>query len=85
MRTVVLGYPVVAPATGICAFRWMTDASKLDGRPELDWVLKNGISGGRLVSGPGSHSVFMYPCMDATLINVTMMHPDTRDQDQQSE
>ncbi|KAJ7915323.1 FAD/NAD(P)-binding domain-containing protein [Mycena leptocephala] len=84
MRTVVLGYPVVAPATGICAFRWMTDASKLDGRPELDWVLKNGISGGRLVTGPGSQSVFMYPCMDATLINVTMMHPDTRDQDQQN-
>jgi len=83
LRTIVLGYPVVAPATGICAFRWMVDASKLEGRPELDWVLKDGISGGRFVVGTGRH-IFLYPCADNTLINVTMSHPDKRDQDQHS-
>ncbi|KAJ6554238.1 FAD/NAD(P)-binding domain-containing protein [Mycena capillaripes] len=85
MRTIVLGHPVVAPATGICAFRWMVDASKLEGRPELDWVLKDGISGGRLVTGTDYiRHMFLYPCRDGTLINVTMMHPDTREQDQHS-
>ncbi|KAJ6529092.1 FAD/NAD(P)-binding domain-containing protein [Mycena vulgaris] len=83
LRTLVLGHPVIAPATGICAFRWMADASKLEGRPELDWVLKDGISGGRLVGGRDDvRRCFIYPCRDKTLINVTMMHPDKRDQDQ---
>jgi hypothetical protein len=84
MRTVVLGSPVVAPATNICAFRWTVDASKLEGRPELDWVLKDGVPGGRLVGGSGSAHMFLYPCQDAKLMNVTMMHPDTRDQDKHS-
>ncbi|KAJ7493690.1 FAD/NAD(P)-binding domain-containing protein [Mycena latifolia] len=83
LRTVVVGHPVVAPATGLCAFRWMADASKLEGRPELDWVLKNGVEGGRAISGAG-RSWFVYPCRDRTLINVTMTHPDKRDQDQHS-
>ncbi|KAJ7123511.1 FAD/NAD(P)-binding domain-containing protein [Mycena epipterygia] len=80
LRTVVVGHPVVASATGICAFRWMLDASKLEGRPELDWVLKDGIPGGRAVRANG-RGIFVYPCQDETLINVTMMHPDKRDQD----
>ncbi|KAJ7123515.1 FAD/NAD(P)-binding domain-containing protein [Mycena epipterygia] len=84
LRTVVIGHPVVAPATGICAFRWMLDASKLEGRPELDWVLKDGIPGGRAVIQPNGRHFFLYPCQDATLINVTMMHPDKRDQDHAS-
>ncbi|KAJ7661960.1 FAD/NAD(P)-binding domain-containing protein [Mycena polygramma] len=84
MRTVVLGHPVVAPATGICAFRWMVDASKLEGHPELDWVLKDGIPGARLVTGAKGHNIFLYPCEEGTLINVAMFHPDERDQDQHS-
>ncbi|KAJ7696958.1 FAD/NAD(P)-binding domain-containing protein [Mycena rosella] len=85
MRTIVIGHPVVAPATGLCAFRWMADASKLEGKPEFDWVLKDGISGGRLVVGQDyARRCFLYPCRDRTLINVTMMHPDKRDQDQHS-
>ncbi|KAJ7304745.1 FAD/NAD(P)-binding domain-containing protein [Mycena albidolilacea] len=84
MRTVVLGSSVVAPATKTCAFRWTVDASKLEGRPELDWVLKDGVTGARLVGEADSGHIFLYPCQDATLINVTMMHPDTRDQDKHS-
>ncbi|KAJ7800185.1 FAD/NAD(P)-binding domain-containing protein, partial [Mycena olivaceomarginata] len=84
MRTVVLGSSVVAPATSICAFRWTVDASKLEGRPELDWVLKDGVPGARLVGNADSGHIFLYPCQDTTLINVTMMHPDTRDQDKHS-
>ncbi|KAJ7282313.1 FAD/NAD(P)-binding domain-containing protein [Mycena rebaudengoi] len=85
MRTFVLGSPVVAPPTGRCTFRWRLDASKLEGRPEFDWVLKEGLSGGRLVFGPDwSHSLFTYPFADGTMLNVTMMHPDKRDQDQHS-
>ncbi|KAJ7820709.1 hypothetical protein B0H14DRAFT_3735344 [Mycena olivaceomarginata] len=84
MRTVVLGSSVVAPATNMCAFRWTVDASKFEGRPELDWVLKDGLPGGRLVRGSDSAHIFLYPCQDATLVNVTMMHPDTRDQDKHS-
>ncbi|KAF7354393.1 FAD/NAD(P)-binding domain-containing protein [Mycena venus] len=84
MRTVVLGSPVVPPATNICTFRWTVDASKLEGRPELDWVLKVGVPGGRMVGGAGSAHIFLYPCQDATLINVAMMHPDARDQDKHS-
>ncbi|KAJ7493687.1 FAD/NAD(P)-binding domain-containing protein [Mycena latifolia] len=83
LRTVVVGQPVVAPATGLCAFRWMADASKLEGRPELDWVLKNGVEGGRSI-GRAGRSWFVYPCRDRTLINVTMTRPDKRDQDQHS-
>ncbi|KAJ7493691.1 FAD/NAD(P)-binding domain-containing protein [Mycena latifolia] len=83
LRTVVIGHPVVAPATGICAFRWIADASQLEGRPELDWVLKDGIAGARLVRGT-DRNCFIYPCRDRTLMNVTMMHPDNRDQDQHS-
>ncbi|KAJ7153097.1 FAD/NAD(P)-binding domain-containing protein [Mycena crocata] len=52
LRTIVVGHAVVAPATGICALRWMADASKLKGRPELDRVLKNGILGACLVVVP---------------------------------
>ncbi|KAJ7224547.1 FAD/NAD(P)-binding domain-containing protein [Mycena pura] len=85
LRTIVVGHPVNAPPTGTCAFRWMADASKLEGRPELDWVLKDGVSGGRLVNGPDyKHHFFLYPCQDGTRINVTMMHPDVRDQEQHS-
>ncbi|KAJ7123541.1 FAD/NAD(P)-binding domain-containing protein [Mycena epipterygia] len=82
LRTVVVGHPVVVPATGICAFRWMVEASEFEGRPELNWVLKDGIPGGRAVSD--AHHFFLYPCRDGTLVNVTMMHPDKRDQDQHS-
>ncbi|KAJ7437252.1 FAD/NAD(P)-binding domain-containing protein [Mycena galericulata] len=82
LRTFVVGHPVVAPATGICAFRWMAETSKLESRPELDWVVKDGISGGRAVNEPDSiRHIFLYPCGKA-LINVTMMHPDKRDQDE---
>ncbi|KAJ7450280.1 FAD/NAD(P)-binding domain-containing protein [Mycena galericulata] len=82
LRTFVVGHPVVAPATGICAFRWMTETPKLESRPELDWVVKDGISGGRAVNEPDSiRHIFLYPCGKA-LINVTMMHPDKRDQDE---
>ncbi|KAJ7897592.1 hypothetical protein B0H14DRAFT_3589445 [Mycena olivaceomarginata] len=84
MRTVVLGSSLVAPATSICAFRWTVDASKLEGRPELDWVLKDGVPGAHLVGNADSGHIFLYPCQDTTLINVTMMHPDTRDQDKHS-
>ncbi|KAJ6485320.1 FAD/NAD(P)-binding domain-containing protein [Mycena vitilis] len=84
MRTIVLGHPMMAPASGMCAFRWMVDASRLEGRPELDWVIKDGISGARLVTGAKGHNIFLYPCEEGRLINVAMFHPDTRDQDQHS-
>ena len=77
-------HPVVAPATGVCAFRWMADASKLEDRPELDWILKDGIPGARLVGIDTIRHCFIYPCRDKTLLNVTLMHPDKREQDQHS-
>ncbi|KAJ7783992.1 FAD/NAD(P)-binding domain-containing protein [Mycena maculata] len=84
LRTIVVGHPVVAPATGVCAFRWMADAYKLEDRPELNWILKDGIPGARLVGIDTIRHCFIYPCRDKTLLNVTMMHPDKREQDQHS-
>ncbi|KAJ7766725.1 FAD/NAD(P)-binding domain-containing protein [Mycena metata] len=84
LRTVVLGTPVIAPAIGACAFRWLADASKFDGRPELNWIMKDGVSGGRLVRGPNGRSIFLYPCDDRKHVTVTMIHPDKRDQDKHS-
>ncbi|KAJ7730159.1 FAD/NAD(P)-binding domain-containing protein [Mycena metata] len=81
LRTIVLGGPVVAPPIGACAFRWLADTSKFNGRPELDWVMKDGVSGGRFVRGPNGHKIFLYPCNDAKYVNATMIHTDKRDQD----
>ncbi|KAJ7783966.1 hypothetical protein DFH07DRAFT_1055061 [Mycena maculata] len=57
LRTIVVGHPVVAPTTGVCAFRRMTDASKLEGCPELHWILKDGTPAGRLV---GPDAIYWY-------------------------
>ncbi|KAJ7245198.1 FAD/NAD(P)-binding domain-containing protein [Mycena rebaudengoi] len=77
LRATVLGYRVPLPPSGICLFRWVIEASKLEG-PEFDWVQREGVSGARLVSGvtaAGSrHHMFLYPCRDGTLINVGMTH-----------
>ncbi|KAJ7038970.1 FAD/NAD(P)-binding domain-containing protein [Mycena alexandri] len=81
LRTIVLGTPVVALAVGVCSFRWLADASKFNGRPELDWIMEDGVSGGRFVRGPNGCNIFAYPCNDAKHVNVTMIHPDKRNQD----
>ncbi|KAJ7272178.1 FAD/NAD(P)-binding domain-containing protein [Mycena rebaudengoi] len=77
LRATVVGYRVPLPPSGICAFRWVLEASKLEGS-EFDWVQREGISGPRLVSGStaagSTHVMFLYPCRDRTLINVVMTH-----------
>ncbi|KAJ7277250.1 FAD/NAD(P)-binding domain-containing protein [Mycena rebaudengoi] len=78
LRATVVGDRVPLPPSGICSFRWVLDASKLEGRPEFDWVHREGISGPRLISGAtaagSTRIIFLYPCRDRTLINVAMLH-----------
>ncbi|KAJ7265102.1 FAD/NAD(P)-binding domain-containing protein [Mycena rebaudengoi] len=77
LRATVLGHVVPLPPSGICAFRWMLDASKLDS-PEFDWVQSEGISGPRLITRDSSTGslkfIVMYPCFNRALINVGMIH-----------
>jgi len=84
VRTSVLGYVQTAPASGISVFRCLLDASKLSGRPELDWVIRDRDSSGPTVvrsKGELDRFLIFYPCRGGTLINVAGLFPDTRDQD----
>ncbi|KAJ7698830.1 FAD/NAD(P)-binding domain-containing protein [Mycena olivaceomarginata] len=82
IRTNVLEHVVTAPATGMSAFRFLFDAAKLDGQPELAWFIDP--PGGRLVESQAHpyHRIFAYLCRSGTLVNVVAQFPDHRDQDQ---
>ncbi|KAJ7251614.1 FAD/NAD(P)-binding domain-containing protein, partial [Mycena rebaudengoi] len=51
LRTIVAGERVPLPVSGRCSFRWVLDASKLEGPSEFDWVQREGIPGLRIVGG----------------------------------
>jgi len=82
IRTGVLGYAETAPATGISAFRFFFDASKVEGKPEFDWFT-GGVSGGRVVTCQDDplRRMFLSLCRDGAIVNVAVQFPDTRDQD----
>ncbi|KAJ7359989.1 hypothetical protein DFH08DRAFT_1039334 [Mycena albidolilacea] len=66
------------------AFRFLFDAAKLEGQPELAWFID--LPGGRLVESQAHpyHRIFAYLCRSGTLVNVVAQFPDQRDQDQYS-
>lgn len=82
IRTSVVGHEVVAPIapTPAAAFRWMMPASALEGDPEVDWVMKEGVQGGRVTTSKDGHFLLCYPCHGKQLINNIAIHLDTRDQ-----
>ncbi|KAJ7108123.1 FAD/NAD(P)-binding domain-containing protein [Mycena epipterygia] len=82
IRTSVLGYEQIAPASGRAAFRCLFDASKMEGRAEFDWF-NLGLDGPRGVRPKDSSGryLFIYPCRDKTLVNIVAHIPDPRDQD----
>jgi salicylate hydroxylase len=82
IRTSVLGRVVEAPIASkpSAAFRWVMPVSALEGKPELDWLLKEGAQGGRVTTSKEGHFLLCYPCRDKTLINNIAMHIDKRDQ-----
>ncbi|TFK97931.1 FAD/NAD(P)-binding domain-containing protein [Pterulicium gracile] len=81
-RTSVLGKVVEAPIASkpTAAFRWVMPVSALEGKPELDWLLKEGAQGGRVTVSKEGHFLLCYPCRDKTLINSIAIHLDKRDQ-----
>lgn len=85
LRTTVLGYVQTAAASGLSTFRCLVDASKLEGRPELDWLAhdRDSISGPILVRSKGEVDRFLviYPCRGGALMNVAGLHPDSPDQE----
>ncbi|KAJ7087164.1 FAD/NAD(P)-binding domain-containing protein [Mycena epipterygia] len=82
IRTSVLGYPQTALASGVSSFRFMFEASRLEGLPEMEWFCE-GISGARIVSSPQErfHMLFLSSCREGRLINVVAHHADDRDLD----
>ncbi|KAJ7162797.1 hypothetical protein C8R43DRAFT_1063059 [Mycena crocata] len=82
IRTGVLGYQQTALPSGRAAFRCLLDASKMEGHPELDWVL-SGTAGPRGVRSDDTSGryLFVYPCRDSTLVNIVAHQPDLREQD----
>lgn len=48
--------------------------------PQLDWVIRKGPSGPRMVTSPDFRVLFLYPCREKTIINAMGIHMDTRDQ-----
>ncbi|KAF5350828.1 hypothetical protein D9757_013539 [Collybiopsis confluens] len=82
LRSHIIGENVVASSTGVACYRWLVDAEKMKGNPELDWVIKEGPSGPRLVLSSDGRVLFLYPCRDGTIINAMGIHMDDRDQNQ---
>ncbi|KAJ7816044.1 FAD/NAD(P)-binding domain-containing protein [Mycena olivaceomarginata] len=82
IRTNVLEHVVTAPATGMSAFRFLFDAAKLEGQPELAWFTDP--PGARVMESKAHpyHRIFAYLCRSGTLVNVVAQFPDQRDQDQ---
>ncbi|KAH7925392.1 FAD/NAD(P)-binding domain-containing protein [Leucogyrophana mollusca] len=80
VRASVLNETLEAPPSSVAAYRWVIDASKLDDHPELDWVLKRGPSGPRVVASRDFRVIFLYPCRNSTLVNAMGIHIDRRDQ-----
>ncbi|KAF7344837.1 FAD/NAD(P)-binding domain-containing protein [Mycena venus] len=83
VRKDVLGYPVIAAATGISAFSFSFSASKLEGRPELNWFTQ-GVCGGRVVTCQGDYNrrLFLCCCRDGTVVSVAALFTDKRVQEQ---
>ncbi|KAJ7097364.1 hypothetical protein C8R44DRAFT_369609 [Mycena epipterygia] len=81
VRTSILGYVETAPATGISAFRFLFDASKLAGQHELAWFTDP--LGGRVVytKTHPHRRFFACLCRNGSLVNVVAQFPDKRDQD----
>ncbi|KAF5350823.1 hypothetical protein D9757_013540 [Collybiopsis confluens] len=82
LRSHIIGQEVVASSTGVACYRWLVDAEKIKGNPELDWVMKEEPSGPRLVTSPDGRIMFLYPVRDKTIINALGTHMDDRDQSQ---
>ncbi|KAJ7488282.1 FAD/NAD(P)-binding domain-containing protein [Mycena latifolia] len=82
IRTSVLGYEQIAPASGRAAYRCLLDTSRLGGRAEFDW-LNSGPAGPKGVrpNDASGRYLFVYPCRDKTLVNIVAHIPDVRDQD----
>jgi salicylate hydroxylase len=82
VRTSVLGQTVEAPiaSTPTAAFRWVMPVSALENDPDLDWIMKDGVQGGRVTTSKDGHFLLCYPCRDKTLINNIAIHLDKRDQ-----
>jgi len=81
IRTTVLEDAVIAPATEMSAFRFLFEAAKLDGQPELAWFVEP--PGGRVVESQAHpyRRIFACLCRSGTLVNVVAQFPDQRDQD----
>jgi hypothetical protein len=69
----------IAPVPA-AAFRWMMPASALDNDPQLDWITREGVQGGRVTVSKNGNFLLCYPCRNKTLINNFAMHVDSRDQ-----
>ncbi|KAJ7123514.1 hypothetical protein C8R44DRAFT_831231 [Mycena epipterygia] len=82
IRTSVLGYPQTALSSGTSCFRFMLDATKLEGHPDMEW-LREGMSGPCIVMSPEEHfqMLFLSSCRHGGLINAVALHADDRDQD----
>ncbi|KAF7344842.1 FAD/NAD(P)-binding domain-containing protein [Mycena venus] len=83
VRKDVLGYPAIAPTTGISAFSFSFSASKLERRPEFDWFTQS-VSGGRVVTCQEDYNrrLFLCCCRDGSIVNVTAQFTDNRVQEQ---
>ncbi|KAJ7488286.1 FAD/NAD(P)-binding domain-containing protein [Mycena latifolia] len=81
IRTSVLGYEQIAPASGRAAFRCLLDITKIEGCAEFDWIDSGppGIRGVRPQNVRG-RSLVVYACRDKTLLNIVATLPDPRDQ-----
>ncbi|KAJ3795781.1 FAD/NAD(P)-binding domain-containing protein [Lentinula aff. detonsa] len=82
LRSAIVGQDIVASPTGVASYRWLLDSAKLDNNPQLDWVIRNGPSGPRMVTSPDFRVLFLYPCRGKTIINAMGIHMDDRIQTQ---
>ncbi|KAF7335579.1 FAD/NAD(P)-binding domain-containing protein [Mycena venus] len=83
MRTSILGGEVKSTSCGWSCYRSLIDRSKIEKVPELAW-LHDGVSIACSVSCHGTGPfrwIFVYPCRDGTLFNVTAMFEDLHQDD----
>ncbi|TFL02914.1 FAD/NAD(P)-binding domain-containing protein [Pterulicium gracile] len=82
IRSSVVGKVVDAPIAPKPAaiFRWCMPVEVLEGRPDLDWIMTEGIQGSRVTSSAEGHFLVSYLCRDKKVINSLAFHIDKRDQ-----
>lgn len=81
LRTSILGHVETAPPSGISTFRFLLDATKLEGNPEMGWFRDPPAARVVFSKAHPYHRIFACLCRSGELVNVVAHFPDKRVQD----